>query len=55
MLGLEPSLCALALCGLAGNGAGFLLALALNQSPGPVLVLTAGSLTLLTYVFGSNR
>lgn len=35
--------------GLVGNVAGFLLALELNQPPGPVMVLTSGSLTLLTY------
>lgn len=35
--------------GLVGNVVGFLLALELDQPPGPVMVLTAGSLTLLTY------
>lgn len=40
------------LFGLIGNALGFALALALNQPPGPVLVLTAGSLTLATYLFG---
>jgi zinc transport system permease protein len=36
--------------GIVGNAAGFLLALALDQPLGPVLVLTAGTLTLLTYL-----
>lgn len=36
--------------GLVGNVIGFLLALELDQPPGPVMVLTAGSLTLLTYL-----
>jgi zinc transport system permease protein len=41
--------CAVVL-GALGNTAGFVLALALNQPPGPVLVLVAGALTLLTYL-----
>lgn len=36
--------------GLVGNVAGFLFALLLDQPPGPVMVTTAGSLTLLTYL-----
>ena len=36
--------------GLLGNGLGFLAALALDQPLGPVLVLVAGALTLLTYL-----
>lgn len=36
--------------GIAGNTAGFAVALAYDQPPGPVLVLVAGSLTLLTYL-----
>ncbi|GGJ83026.1 cation ABC transporter permease [Pilimelia anulata] len=35
--------------GTVGNAAGFALALLLDQPPGPVLVLTAGALTLLTH------
>lgn len=35
--------------GLAGNVTGFALALALDQPPGPVLVLVAGMFTLITY------
>lgn len=38
--------------GLLGNVAGFLLALQLDQPPGPMLVLTTGALTLLTYIKG---
>lgn len=36
--------------GVAGNVAGFALALATNQPPGPVLVLTAGVLTLASFL-----
>lgn len=36
--------------GVVGNLVGFLLALALDQPPGPVMVMSAGSLTLLTYL-----
>ncbi len=36
--------------GLLGNSLGFLLALAIDQPPGPVLVLVSGVLTLLTYL-----
>ncbi len=36
--------------GLLGNAAGFVVALALDQPLGPVLVLVAGTLTLLTYL-----
>jgi zinc transport system permease protein len=36
--------------GLVGNVGGFALALATNQPPGPVLVLTAGALTLLSFL-----
>jgi zinc transport system permease protein len=36
--------------GIVGNTAGFAVALAFDQPPGPVLVLVAGSLTLLTYL-----
>lgn len=36
--------------GLVGNVGGLLLALALDQPPGPVLVLTAGSITLATFL-----
>lgn len=41
--------------GLAGNALGFFLALRLDQPPGPVLVLTAGALTLGTYVWQGAR
>ncbi|MEU8264976.1 metal ABC transporter permease [Micromonospora sp. NPDC048999] len=36
--------------GVLGNGGGFAVALLLDQPPGPVLVLVAGTLTLLTYL-----
>ena len=36
--------------GFVGNLGGFLLALAFDQPPGPVLVLTAGTITLATYL-----
>ncbi|MGH2952312.1 MAG: metal ABC transporter permease, partial [Solirubrobacterales bacterium] len=36
--------------GLLGNAIGFVVALALDQPLGPVLVLVAGALTLLTYL-----
>jgi zinc transport system permease protein len=36
--------------GLLGNALGFIVALALDQPLGPVLVLVAGTLTLLTYL-----
>lgn len=36
--------------GLMGNLTGYLLTLLFNQPPGPVLVLTMGTLTLLTYL-----
>ncbi|HKR50475.1 MAG TPA: metal ABC transporter permease [Pseudonocardiaceae bacterium] len=36
--------------GLLGNALGFLVALAVDQPLGPVLVLVAGTLTLLTYL-----
>jgi zinc transport system permease protein len=36
--------------GVVGNIAGFTVALLLDQPPGPVLVLVAGTLTLLTYL-----
>ncbi|MFY1692898.1 metal ABC transporter permease [Plantactinospora sp. WMMB782] len=36
--------------GVLGNTAGFVVALLLDQPPGPVLVLVAGTLTLLTYL-----
>lgn len=36
--------------GLVGNVGGFLLALVVDQPPGPVLVLTAGTITLATFL-----
>lgn len=36
--------------GVVGNVTGFLVALVLDQPPGPILVLVAGVLTLLTYL-----
>ena len=36
--------------GLVGNVSGFLLALVLDQPPGPVLVLVAGAITTVTYI-----
>lgn len=41
--------------GLVGNLLGFTLTLLFDQPPGPVLVVTAGVLTLSTYVFGGKR
>lgn len=41
--------------GLVGNLGGFVLALALDQPPGPVLVLTAGTITIATYLVPSPR
>lgn len=41
--------------GSVGNAAGLLLALRLDQPPGPVLVLTAGALTLATYALTPRR
>lgn len=42
--------CAIAL-GLLGNVGGFLLALLLDQPPGPILVLASGGITLLSFLF----
>lgn len=36
--------------GLFSNGAGLALALALDQPPGPVLVLVGGAVTLVTFL-----
>ena len=36
--------------GLVGNAVGFLLALALDLPPGPVLVMVAGVITITTYI-----
>jgi zinc transport system permease protein len=36
--------------GLVGNAVGFLLALALDLPPGPVLVMVAGAITITTYI-----
>ena len=41
--------------GLAGNAAGFVLALQLDLPPGPVLVLVAGAITLATYLVPRDR
>ena len=41
--------------GLAGNVAGFLLALALDLPPGPVLVMVAGVITIGTYTLKGNQ
>lgn len=43
------------LFGLAGNLTGFLLALSLDQPVGPVLVLTAGAITLATFLLRHSR
>ncbi|MFN8123077.1 MAG: metal ABC transporter permease [Thermoleophilia bacterium] len=40
--------------GLGGNLVGFFLALALDQPPGPVMVLTAGAVTVATYLKRSS-
>ena len=37
--------------GLLSNLGGFLLALVFDQPPGPILVLTSGGITLLTFIF----
>lgn len=41
--------------GLVGNAIGFVVALHLDLPPGPVLVLVAGAITLITYVVPSDR
>ena len=41
--------------GVVGNALGFVLALQLDLPPGPVLVLVAGAITLITYVVPSER
>lgn len=41
--------------GLVGNVVGFSLALVLDQPPGPILVLVAGTITLVAYVFGGSK
>lgn len=43
------------LFGLLGNMAGFFLAVLLDQPLGPVLVLTAGAITLFTYFWKGTR
>lgn len=49
------SMMALAMAaGLAGNLLGFALALVLDAPPGPILVLTAGSLTLAAHVLHAH-
>lgn len=40
--------------GLFGNLLGFALTLVFNQPPGPLLVLTVGIMTLLTFIKGAN-
>lgn len=41
--------------GLVGNLAGFLIAVFLDQPIGPVLVLTAGAITLITYAINAFK
>lgn len=43
------------LFGLIGNVSGFALSIALDQPPGPILVLTSGFLTLCTFIFGRSK
>ncbi len=52
---LEGTVGLAVLFGLAGNLTGFLLALALDQPVGPVLVLTAGAITLVTFLLRRSR
>ena len=42
-------------CGLAGGVGGLLVSLAFDQPPGPVMVLTAGAITLTTFLIPSHR
>ena len=42
-------------CGLAGGVGGLLVSLAFDQPPGPVMVLTAGAITLTTYLIPIHR
>ncbi|MDC7789001.1 metal ABC transporter permease [Rhodoplanes sp. TEM] len=41
--------------GLVGNSVGFVIALLVDLPLGPILVLTAGAITLLTFVVGRKR
>jgi zinc transport system permease protein len=41
--------------GLFGNVIGFVIALQLDLPPGPVLVLVAGTITLLTYLVPTRQ
>lgn len=41
--------------GLLSNLGGFILALLLDQPPGPILVLTSGSITLLSFLFPLHK
>jgi len=41
--------------GVVGNVIGFIVALQLDQPPGPVLVLVAGAITLVTFALPSGR
>jgi zinc transport system permease protein len=43
------------LLGLTGNAVGFVIALQLDLPPGPVLVLVAGFVTLITYVATTRK
>lgn len=41
--------------GLSGTLAGFLITLAVDLPPGPVLILTMSAITLASYAYGRNR
>jgi zinc transport system permease protein len=41
--------------GLFGSLAGFLLTLAVDLPPGPVMILTMAAITLASYLFGRSR
>lgn len=48
------TVCAIGI-GLFGNVSGFVLSLVLDQPPGPILVLTAGTITLLSFIFSFRK
>jgi zinc transport system permease protein len=41
--------------GVTGNAVGFVIALQLDLPPGPVLVLVAGAITLITYLATTRK
>lgn len=48
------TVCAIGI-GLFSNLSGFVLSLVLDQPPGPILVLTAGTITLLSFIFSFRK